>query len=101
MKSFLSKYWKRILILIGIILILLNIVHKVIAPKTLVQEYAEFGPDVEATTIDINASNLVNDAATTAPFSEDIAKYVIIGIAVFVLLLIVSDMASKKPAKKK
>ena len=63
MKSFLSKYWKRILILIAGIFIAINVISKCTAPHTLPQEYAKYGPDVEVSSGNFkeSASQVITD----------------------------------------
>ena len=105
MKNFLSKYWKRILILIGSIFIIINIMGKCTAPHSLVQEYAKYGPSIESThgkiDVDINTSEIVTKVEENSPFSEDIVKIVLILTGLLIGVTVLSDIANKKPAKKK
>lgn len=103
MKKFLSKNWKKILIIIAIIFIILNIVHKVIAPHILVEEYAKYGADVAAANISIDASNIINDIKESKPagIPNDVFRLLIILVVGIFAAVIISDISTKKPAPKK
>lgn len=106
MKKFLSKYWKRILIIIAIIFIGINIVSKCMAPHALVEEYGKYGPDVEYNNIlsgDTSASQIVQDVKESSGLPDDIFSLVmILGIGL-IAALIISELANKKSSggKKK
>lgn len=107
MKNFLSKYWKRILIIIGVVLVAINIWGKCVAPRLLISEYAKYGPNVERSesgvSTSINTSDVINNINESSPFNEDMTKIVLILMAGILLVAVVSDMTSKKSsgAKKK
>ena len=104
MKTLLSKYWKRILIFIAVVLIAMNIIHKTTAPHTLVEEFAHYGPTVaKMNTVDLHPSEIANEVRESAPVSGDILRIVIIFVVGLLAAVILSDLANKKaaPAKKK
>lgn len=102
MKNFLSKNWKRILILIAGIFIAVNIFHKVTAPRSLVSEFTQYGPDVENTsTLDIHPTEVMNEVRASAPVSDDVFRILMVLVIGIFAALVISDLANKKPAAKK
>ena len=105
MKNFLSKYWKRILIIIGLILIAINIWSKCVAPRILIDEYVKYGPNIERneTSINssINTSEVINNVSENSPFNEDMTKLVVILAAGLILVTVVNDLDNKKSGGKK
>ena len=100
MKSFLSKYWKRILILVGIIFIVINIIGKCTAPHLLIEEFAIHGPSVESN-ININASEIISEAKAESPLNAEMTKIVIIFASALILACVISDLGAKKSSGKK
>ncbi len=105
MKNFLSKYWKKILIVIAAIFIIIDIISKCSAPHVLTNEYAKYGPDIEDS-VNINAggviSNVTNEVKDTPPISEEMVRICLILAGGLLLACIISDLTTKKaPAKKK
>ncbi len=98
MKNFLSKYWKRILIIITGILIIINIVVKTSAPHTLVEEYAKYGSDVKASSVSINTREIADDVRSSAPMSDDMFRIAIVLVIGLLAAVILSDIANRKPA---
>ena len=43
MKKLISKYWKKILIILGIVCMVIILINKATAPKTLIAEYIKYG----------------------------------------------------------
>ena len=102
MKSFLSKYWKKILIWITAILAFVNIIHKCIAPHILVGEFAKYGPDVAASKIGFKSSEALTSVRESIPVSDNIFKIGVVLIVGLIVAVIASELANKKaPAKKK
>ena len=100
MKKFLSTYWKRILILIASIFIIVNIVSKCIAPHVLVQEYSKFGPDRE-NIVNIDTSEIIAEVKDSSPFGEDMTRIVIILAAGILIACVISELANKKSSSGK
>ena len=102
MKNFLSKYWKRILISIASIFIVINIISKCMAPHILVEEYAKYGPEVESK-VETNASEVLDSVTESSPFTGDMLKVVLIAGGALILACVLSDLATKKSSggKKK
>lgn len=101
MKAFLSKYWKKVLIYITGILIFINIVHKCVVPHILVDEFAKYGPDVEATKRIIKTGEMASSVKESIPLPENIFKLGVVLIIGLIAAVIISDLANKAPAKKK
>ena len=106
MKKFLSKYWKRILIIIASIFIILNIVNKCVAPHVLVDEYGVYGPEVEASTISgemMNSSEIMEKVESTSPFPEDMTRLILVLVVGLVGAVIIGEITTKKSSggKKK
>lgn len=102
MKNFLSKYWKRILILIAGIFIAINVISKCVAPHILVDEFAEYGPNVEKS-VHIDTGEIISEVKASSPFNEDMFRLVIILVVGLVAAAIIAEITTKKSsgAKKK
>lgn len=105
MKNFLSKYWKKILIVIATIFIIMNIMSKCAAPHILTTEYAKYGPEPKDS-VKISAgeviSNVTKEVKDTPPISEEMVRICLILAGGLLLACIISDLTTKKaPAKKK
>lgn len=105
MKNFLSKYWKKILIVIAAIFIIINIVGKCVAPHVLTAEYAKYGPEPKDS-VNINAGEVIttvtDEVKDTAPISEEMVRICLILAGGLLLACVISELTSKKaPAKKK
>lgn len=103
MKNFLSKYWKRILILIAGIFIIINIVSKSAMPRNVISDVAKYGPDVEASNVNLNigSGSLASDFVASSPVSEDMTKLAIILAIGLLAAVIIADLGSKKSGGKK
>lgn len=116
MKNFLSKYWKRILILIASVFIIINIVNKCVAPHTLIGEIAEYGPDISSSqekengedeTTEKSGENLsdsiVNNITENSPFNGEMVRIIAIFAIALIGVCVISDLANKKSSggKKK
>lgn len=105
MKNFLSKYWKKILIVIAAIFIIMNIVSKCVAPHVLISEYVEYGIEPEnIVNIDANKviSSVTDEVKSTPLISEEMLKVCLILAGGLIIACIISDLTTKKaPAKKK
>lgn len=60
MKNFISKNWKNILIIIGVIFIVIDLFYILIIPATIQEDFLEYGPNVEYDIFD-GASSITND----------------------------------------
>ena len=104
MKSFLSKNWKRILIIIAIVLIVLNLISKIRAPHILVYEFSKYGQNISNKGKLINPDGLLSHAVlpeTNLP--SEIVRLAIVLIVAIVGISILVDFSNKKeePKKKK
>lgn len=68
MKNFISKNWKRILLIIGGIFIAINLIHIIITPATIPQDFLEYGPDIESDIFD--KTNEIAEDVTDINFSS-------------------------------
>lgn len=101
MKLFLSKYWKKILIFITGILIFINIIHKSVAPRALVSEFAKYGPNVSATKSIAKSSEILSTIKESVPVTDGIFRIGIILVIGLIAAVILSELANKAPSKKK
>lgn len=115
MKNFINKIWKKLLIIIGVVCLLVNIYLKFITPATIIRDYPENGKNIESDFIDNFtqiADNTVEkgDEASTdisASISNETGldqKWVKTGILFIGAILVISIMSAlfdKKGAKKK
>ena len=99
MKTFLTKYWKRILILIASIFIILNIVNKYIAPHNLVNEFAKYGPDVAQSSI--KGEIITNQIKNSMNFDDNLLRLVIIFMIAIIVALLIGDIINKKSSAGK
>ena len=101
MKKFISNNWKKILVLIGGIFIVINSVNKIFAEKVLLSDYIKYGKDIETA-----SSGVAKDVDTSIftfgdmPFSSDIVTLGGTLIGLIVLVLIITGLADKAGAKK-
>ena len=51
MKNFISRNWKKILIAIGVICIIIALIFIFIIPATIQEDFLEYGPDVKNTSV--------------------------------------------------
>lgn len=106
MKKFFTKYWKRILIIIAGIFIVINVIGKCVAPRNLIEEYVEYGPNIESSESTGNKTDVdqvVTDIQEASPFNEDMFRLVMILVVGLVGAVVISEITTKKssPAKKK
>lgn len=102
MVSFLSKYWKKILIIITVIFIMINIVGKSIAPHKLVSEFAQYGPEAKMLSINIDTSGMVNSLKESVNIPDNVFSIGVVLVIGLIAAVIISELGNKKaPAKKK
>lgn len=103
MKSLLSKYWKRILIVLTVVLVSMNMIKKWTAPHILIDEYAKYGPDVQNMLPNIGAaaSEMISDVQEASPFDEKIFGWIIAVIALLLIAMLIGDLAERKPSTNK
>ena len=101
MKSFLSKYWKKLMIYVTLILIFINIVKKCIAPHILVSEFAKYGPDATASNHIAKSVDILSGVKESVPVTDGILIIGIILVVGLIAAVIRSEFANKAPAKKK
>ena len=116
MKNFLSKNWKRILILIAGIFIAINVVNKCMAPRTLIEEFGKYGPDVEKknyfasgslintsgnSLISGENSNFIEGTSFSSPLTAEMTKVALFIGGGIIIALILTELANKKPSSGK
>lgn len=104
MKNFLSKYWKRILITIASIFVVINVYNKCVAPRLIISDYAKYGKDVTASNIVGSVGGAINSGVGTLTSSapSDILRLAIILAIGLLVAVIIREITTKKaPAKKK
>lgn len=106
MKKLITNNWQKILIGIGMIALIMILIGKFVAPKTLIPDYIKYGKVV--TPIE-HSSEIINSAKEEAhtvwsSVSPDFAKFAIIMMVAILVVVFISDIASNaggKDAKKK
>lgn len=104
MKSYITNNWKKILITIGLICIAINVTFKIGASKTLLQDYAKYGKDIEKAEITETIGGAVNtQPISESPFGSGIVGVVGLLIVLILIVIILSTLAENaaKKAKKK
>lgn len=118
MKKFFANNWKKILFIIGTILIILNIGTKVIQEPEVVTGYIENGPVIEkdifdkvedtaigaTTKIEDNAADIKDGYGEQTGIDAKLYRILIIAGAIVLGILILSSLVegdSKKAEKKK
>lgn len=119
MKKFISKNWKKILIIIGVVCLIINIGIKILQKTNVVTGYVENGPVIEADMFD-KIFGVAEDAADNVEDNPHDIKdeygeqtgidtklfrgMIIIGaivIGLFILSSLIEGGGDKKDAKKK
>ncbi len=118
MKKFFSDNWRRIILVLCAIAIVINVGIIFLTPSSIVKEYAEYGPTVHPSSIgrisysgDIEgkANDVVDDLtdrmATETGTSDETARIVVIGAilvcGVLILSTLIDSASSSSDAKKK
>ena len=99
MKSFISKNWKRILIIIGIICIAWNGIFKIIAKKALLEDYVKYGKVGEKSVIIGKIADSIDKP--TSLVSPEMVKLTIIFMVAILLVVFISSLGSKSADKGK
>ena len=105
MKKLISKYWKNILLICGIVGMVAIFTFKVSAPKTIISDYIKYGKDLTAE----GNSQIIN--SVTGNFwsvwnrvDSALIRIVILIMALILFVCVLTFMANaagKKDAKKK
>lgn len=100
MKTFITNYWKKILIIIGGVFIAFNVFSKIVTEKTLLTDYIQYGKDIEKVEI---ISGDIGEVVTVpeSPFSEDMMKLIIILVASILLVVFLTSLGDKASADAK
>ncbi len=107
MKKLISKYWKKILIVLGMVGMVVILMNKMTAPKTLISEYIKYGKSItiESTGVDgaigEAKNNFISVLTGVDPELLKIAFILMVGILAVCILSFIASSAGKKDAKKK
>ena len=101
MKKFITNNWKKILIIIGVVFIIMNLITKLTIDKTLLSDYIKYGKDIEKPDIIGNVSEAVSGATTEAPFGSDLIKFIMILVGLILLIVILTSLGDKAAANAK
>lgn len=107
MKKLISKYWKKILIILGLIGMGAILINKVTAPKTLISEYVKYGKSIKIESTGVDGAigeakdNFISVLTGVNPELLRIAFILMIGILLVCALSFIANSAGKKDAKKK
>ena len=112
MKKFLSNNWRRVIFSIAGLIILINLIFVIFTPKTVIEDFVEYGPDYSADLIDKandidtnteiidNASNrMSNDTGISSNAAKGIIIFAVIALAILILQNIIDG--NQAAAKKK
>ena len=100
MKSLISNNWRKILVIIGIVFLVIILFHKIIAPKRLIEDYVKYGKDIEsmATVIDTVTTGIEGPTTTVSP---GIMKFTIIVMVLILFATFISTLGNKSADKAK
>ncbi len=107
MKKLISKYWKKILIILGIVCMVIILINKATAPKTLIAEYVKYGKVIKVSqtgidgAVDAAKNNFISVLTGVDPELLRLAFILMIGILAVCVLSFIASSAGKKDAKKK
>lgn len=107
MKKLISKYWKKILIILGIVCMVIILINKVTAPKTLISEYVKYGKVIKIAETGVDGAvgavknNVVSVLTSVNSELLRLAFIMMFGILAVCVLSFISASAGKKDAKKK
>lgn len=102
MKKFITNYWKKILILIGGVFILINSFKKIFAEKGLLSDYIKYGKNIEKTTSPITSGDISDVVSVPEmPFNSGIIKLGIILMVLILLIVFITSLADRAGAKDK
>lgn len=104
MKSYITNNWKKILMFIGSICIIINVIFKIGANKTLLKDYVKYGKDIEKAEVVGTVGEVVSSSTISkSPFGSGIIGIVILLMVLILIVIILSTLAENaaKKAKKK
>lgn len=109
MKKYFDKVWKKVFLIVGLVLIGISLFLKITTPTVIKEQYLEYGPEIESDFVDSankvtgeiekeidtsgEDSNLVNDIANKTGFSPELSKLLLIFGAGALVILIFSAVA--------
>lgn len=99
MKKFITNNWKKILMFIGAIFIVINVFTKITIDKTLLSDYIKYGKDIEKPNILENVTQVTNGIET--PFGPDFAKLIVVAVVLILLVIIITSLGDKAGTKAK
>lgn len=99
MKKFITNNWKKILVCIGAIFIIINVFTKITVDKTLLADYIKYGKNIEKSDIVGNVAEVVTPPE--APFGPEIVKFVCILGALILLIVFITSLGDRAAAKAK
>jgi hypothetical protein len=102
MKEMITNNWKKILMAIGGFFIVINIIYKIAAPKTLLKDYIKYGKDVQSSKIIEEVTEVVQPPNNLV--NGDMLRIVLILGALILFVVLITTIAEKKSgasAKKK
>ena len=99
MKDLISRNWRKFLIIIGIVWLVIILFSKIVAQKRLIEDYVKYGKDIES-------SNVIGTVASglegpTTNVSPGIIKFTIIFMVLILLATFISTLGNKSNDKAK
>ena len=101
MKKFITNNWKKILIIIGIVFIVINLITKLTVGKTLLSDYIKYGKDIERPEIIENVGEVVSVSTIESPFGPDLIKFIMVIVGLILLVVILTSLGDKAAANSK
>lgn len=102
MKKWITNNWKKILICIGVVAMIVIFIEKLIAPKTIISDYIKYGKVVTPTegTSELVDSAKENIHSVWNSVDPQFAKLVVIMMVAILIVVFISSVASKAGEKK-
>lgn len=101
MKTLITNYWKKILVLIGGVFIFFNTFRKIIAPKTLISDYVKYGKNIEKVPSNVIGHVGEKIDTSTMPFNAGMVKLIVVLMVAILLILFITSLAEGKSGAKK
>ncbi len=99
MKDFITYQWKKILIGTGIFGLVIILFKKILAKKTLIEDYVKYGKDIEGTgKITGRFANVLGESASVP---EGMVKLTIVFMVAILVVLFIASLGNKPADKAK
>ena len=100
MKSWISRNWKKIIIIIGVICLVFILIGKIAAPKSLIEDYVKYGKNIESHHV-IGEVIEKNVEAPSSIVSAEMVKMTIVFMVAILFVVFITSLGSKSSDKAK